>query len=101
MRLIDANALMERFAEMQKMGKTDGTEYACSFMSAGQEPSAEWYTIEDAVDNAPTVDAVPVVRCKDCKWFGLAGCAIQIVDDTDKPSEDDFCSFGERKGGDE
>lgn len=44
-----------------------------------------------------TSDAVPVVRCKDCKWFGLAGCAIQIVDDTDKPSEDDFCSFGERK----
>ena len=46
-------------------------------------------------------DYVPVVRCKDCKWFGLVGCAIQIVDDTDRPSEDDFCSFGERKGGDE
>ena len=53
------------------------------------------------IENCPTVDAVPVVRCRECKWFGLAGCAIQIVDDTDKPSEDDFCSFGERKGGDE
>lgn len=21
------------------------------------------------IDGAPTVDAVPVVRCKDCKWF--------------------------------
>ena len=51
------------------------------------------------IENCPTVDAVPVVRCRECKWFGLAGCAIQIVDDTDKPSEDDFCSFGERKGG--
>lgn len=39
------------------------------------------------------------VRCKDCKWFGELGCAIRIVDDTDKPSENDFCSFGERKGG--
>lgn len=26
-------------------------------------------TIQHAVDNAPTVDAVPVVRCKDCKWY--------------------------------
>ena len=49
----------------------------------------------------PAADVVPAVRCKDCKWFGLAGCAIRIVDDIDKPSEDDFCSFGERKGGDE
>ena len=54
-RLIDADALMERFVEMQKVGGTDGTEYACNFLSAGQEPSAEWYTIEDAVDNAPTI----------------------------------------------
>ena len=22
-----------------------------------------------AVENAPTIDAVPVVRCKDCKWW--------------------------------
>ena len=54
-----------------------------------------------AVKNCPAADVRPVVRCRDCKRFGLAGCAIQIVDDTDKPSEDDFCSFGERKGGDE
>lgn len=40
-----------------------------------------------------------VVFCKDCKWFGDPGCAIKIVDDTDKPTEDDYCSFGERKEG--
>ena len=22
-----------------------------------------------AVENAPTIDAVPVVRCKDCRWW--------------------------------
>ena len=38
-----------------------------------------------------------LIRCKDCKWFGNIGCAISIVDDTDKPSENDFCSFAERK----
>lgn len=50
-----------------------------------------------AVCEAPTVDAVAVVRCKDCEWFNKPGCAIYIVDDSDKPKENDFCSFGERR----
>lgn len=41
--------------------------------------------------------AVPVVRCKDCKWRGEIGCAVTIVDDSDRPKDDDFCSWGERK----
>jgi len=45
----------------------------------------------------PSIDAVPIVRCKDCKWWGDYGCAIRIVDESDKPKENDFCSFGERK----
>ena len=27
------------------------------------------YISFDEIDNAPTIDAVPVVRCKDCKWW--------------------------------
>jgi len=38
-----------------------------------------------------------IVRCKDCKWFGKVGCAIMIADDYDKPTEDDYCSFAERR----
>lgn len=38
-----------------------------------------------------------IVRCKDCRWYGKDGCAIRIVDDTDKPEDDDFCSFAEIK----
>ena len=44
----------------------------------------------------PAADVVEVVRCKDCKWRGKAGCAIDIVDETDEPKDDDFCSYGER-----
>ena len=40
---------------------------------------------------------IPVIRCKNCKWFGDAGCAIKIVDECDKPTENDFCSFAELK----
>ena len=47
---------------------------------------------------APTVDAVPVVRCKDCtfrKWNG--SCMISGV----LNNEDFYCADGKRKGGDE
>ena len=49
--------------------------------------------LEDASD----VDVVEAVRCRDCKWFNKIGCAIKIVDESDKPHEDDFCSFAERR----
>lgn len=55
--------------------------------------------IHKAVDTSPTVDAVPVVRCKDC--------ASGIKSDDNKyiiccklgigMEFDDFCSYGERK----
>lgn len=38
-----------------------------------------------------------IIRCKECKWFGDLGCAIRIVDDSDKPTENDYCSFAERR----
>ena len=61
----------------------------------------EHHTAEDVImmiKTAPTVDAVPVVRCRDCKWW-------HEDDDTgycDNPDgldnyakPDDFCSYGE------
>ena len=38
------------------------------------------------------------IRCKDCRWFNTDGCAIEIVDDEDKPKENDYCSFAELRG---
>lgn len=49
------------------------------------------------VATIPDADAVEVVRCQDCLWFNHVGCAIQIVDDSDKPSKDDYCSFAVRR----
>ena len=46
--------------------------------------------------NYEIIPKKPVVWCKDCKWFNDSGCAIRIVDESDKPREDDYCSFGER-----
>ena len=56
------------------------------------------------LDKFPTIDAVPVVRCREC-----VGRAFWEKDHNDVPvcllsglyvkSENDFCSYGERKEG--
>ena len=77
-----------------------------------------WYKgrpIRRVIDEAPTIDAVPVVRCKDCKFStedggydsyeqmlthlnchkirtGYLGCTIV--------PKDGFCFYGERKDND-
>lgn len=51
--------------------------------------------------SAPTVDAVEVVRCRDCKRFvdnkkaRVTYCRRDLKDMTVNPN--DFCSYGERK----
>lgn len=68
MRLIDADALKERLKE---------------YCIDGDEQAMQWYDImgiDETIDNAPTIDAVPVVRCKDCRWWsdGMQMCGISI-----------------------
>lgn len=51
---------------------------------------------------APNVDAVPVVRCKDCKHYrGVKGNERCGEFEYYFPEDNDFCSCGERKRGDE
>ena len=45
------------------------------------------------IEKAPAVDAVPVVRCKDCKHY--ATC--KRYGALSRPNDDDFCSYGERR----
>ena len=54
------------------------------------------------IKNAPTVDAVPVVRCKDCKhWHkDTVFCGYMPYGEASERVNwyaDDFCSYGERK----
>ena len=60
--------------------------------------------IIDEIDNAPDVDAVEVVRCKDCRNYDDEGyCWFWKYETGMSPNEvyaDDFCSYGERKDND-
>lgn len=76
-----------------------------------------WKAYWDDIKAAPTVDAVPVVRCRECKYWGdeegklqcsdgalLARCKVHnyLIDGRHTgwcPTENDFCSYGERKEG--
>lgn len=88
-RLIDANALR---------AKCDAPHW-CVWMSE--------------IDDAPTVDAVEVVRCKDCKHSELEffldngttrieryKCLHPIIG-INILEHDDFCSYGERRDSDD
>ena len=55
-RLIDANALKTVLCA-SKCGVIDATRCECGCMDVM------------CIDNAPTIDAVPVVRCEDCQYW--------------------------------
>lgn len=46
-------------------------------------------------DAMPTIDAVEVVRCKDCKWHVQNGC--EYLNLWMMHMDDFFCAFGEVK----
>lgn len=110
MRLIDGDALYEKTAEWEAMAlhmvenpmnDEDTTEWK-RWSTILTERSAFKFDVADA----PTVDAVPVVRCRDCKWwrgpiYGNRCSYHSGPNHTEFYDADEFCSRGERKGGDE
>ena len=84
MRLIDADALSKMLAD--------------DFTSKG-------HFAKYVIDAAPTIDAVEVVRCKDCAWCKTELCQMALFTSVNvngvvlewHHNDTDFCSFGERK----
>jgi hypothetical protein len=72
MRLIDADALRSEF------GVSDSAIIA-----------------KETIDDAPTIDAVPVVRCWECIYRDGTPGQPNIL--CGQMHDDDFCSYGQRK----
>lgn len=51
------------------------------------------------IPDGTIIDVAPVVRCKECKWTGGDFVCYRGVMVQHKP--EDFCSYGERRGGGE
>lgn len=65
------------------------------------EYAGGWNSAVEIIQNAPAVDAVEVVRCKDCRWRDSMACPLHLSELTSGgrwlPLDEDFCSYGERK----
>ena len=59
-----------------------------------------WQAGMMAID-ALSAESVEVVRCGECKHMIADGRCMKFADDGIRPSASDFCSYGERKGGDD
>lgn len=72
---------------------------------SGMIKAKEILLAQESEDIAPTApkmvrgaDVVPVVRCKDCKYWNNGNVIIGCYWDVDYPHEEnDFCSHGERR----
>lgn len=84
-RLIDADAIKYRRQVFYKKDDSD-------------EIWVEWIATASEIEKEPTIDAVQVVRCKDCKWRNTIGCDSYVASRDERCCEDDdFCKWGERK----
>ena len=101
-------ASVEEFMEQYKMTDTEhvysnGTEYVPIYRMK------QWFE-HCRNQQRPTIDAVPVVRCRECvHWKPTGSKAGNSFSDMEYIGgceftkycrrESDFCSYGERKGG--
>ena len=59
--LISRTALLNECVECQKTDPHfEERGWASHFINDAGEPSTEWYCVEDMIENAPSVDAIPV-----------------------------------------
>lgn len=95
-RLIDANNALKAFAAEYRKTKEliDSGESHLDNIAEGFTEAAH---IVKYI--ATTVDAVPVVRCKDCKYNSGSKKCLNPDSIFAVPKDDDFCSYGERKDG--
>ena len=73
MRLIDAHDLMERLYDANPKGRVE---------------------LAELIETEPTVDAVEVVRCKNCAYWDATE---KVCVDMMTADENGFCSWGERR----
>lgn len=86
MRLIDADELLQEIE----------FEYDLDYGETLIDPR----DFADAVCDSPTVDAVPVVRCRECRYYAASGATTSFCihpGGMKFTSDSDYCSRGQRR----
>ena len=97
---------MQTMAEYLEKSKIK--QYIKDFCKGLISDDRQFDPVDDAIllcqmiDFAPAADVVEVVRCKDCNHYIVGFCTRDINGRTNmfRMSENDYCSYGERKGND-
>lgn len=100
MRLGDLDALKKEIVDLKLKLRSQNQDYYTGYICALS-------VVEGLIAHSPTIDAPPVVRCKDCKHSGglmgrppfmfyICTCAEGL---TGAVRDENFCSYGERKDG--
>lgn len=101
MRPIDADALLDAYENIDWY-TVHKTGYMTQGSTSSDNPVIYYYDGEEVIKNAPTIDAVPVVRCRNCKHCDPENHHCDHHMGTAAPlrrNPDDFCSYGEREEG--
>ena len=84
---IDKKALLDEICRDNCERSYDGTCHNCR--------------MTETIADFPAADVAPVVRCKDCLWRGREECAMfyrcECGEQHTWETDNDFCSYGERK----
>ena len=100
MRLIDADALIDVLTQRcckncdKRMGTKNGKRRMIYEIGGAPCRACDVDDLKMELDEAPTIDAVQVVRCKDCKYY--EGKNTYCANDR-LATPDDYCSIGERR----
>lgn len=92
MRLIDAEDIP--YTMLYKENLIKGT---------GKEAQGSW---KSDIDKMPTIDAIPVVRCGECRWWNEEHYqgkhdTLNYCENWENLScKNDYCSYGERRSDD-
>ena len=85
-RLIDANELKKKMC------------FKCNDEYSDEPCEPSDCVFCNSINDAQTIDAVEVVRCRECRSYNkpkTGWCEVHL----DREHMDDFCSYGERKEG--
>lgn len=93
MRIIDADAPISRQDVIEKINERARETFS---LAPGYEHYlSALHDVANDLEQIPTIDAVPVVRCKDCIYYREGLC--DRLKYSYVTNADSFCSEGERK----
>lgn len=85
-----------------RLGDLDRIAQEVRENNAGNYDKRDWtsHLVVTLLENAPTIDAVPVVRCRECRHYDNGCCVVKHCEGDDNiiaMPPDGYCSYGQRK----